>query len=113
MLSENGLIDEVVKPKNIGNRRIMKAYKCFLNCVNNFIEGSDNVIKELLVLASKINEAVLVFIEVDTNKDAYMLFESLNNRGISLSAIDLIKNYLISIADDPNDKKAAERAFIQ
>ena len=35
-----------------------------------------------------------------------MLFESLNNRGVPLSAIDLIKNLLISISDQ--DGKAEE-----
>jgi ABC-type enterochelin transport system substrate-binding protein len=34
--------------------------------------------KELFKLVEKFNSAVLVSIEVDTHKDAYMLFESLN-----------------------------------
>ena len=41
----------------------------------------------------------MVGIEVDTNKDAYMLFESLNHRGVPLSALDLIKNTLIATAE--------------
>ena len=60
----------------------------------------------LFNLVKKFNSAVLVSIEVETNKDAYMLFESLNNRGVPLSAIDLIKNLLISISDQ--DGKAEE-----
>src|SRR5699024_9797927 len=47
--------------------------------------------------------AVLVGIEVDTNKDAYMLFESLNHRGVPLSALDLIKNTLIAQTEDASD----------
>ena len=38
---------------------------------------------------------IVVVIEVDNHKDAYMLFESLNNRGVPLTAIDLIKNLII------------------
>ena len=57
-------------------------------------------------MVRRFNSAVLVSIEVETNKDAYMLFESLNNRGVPLSAIDLIKNLLISISD--RDGKAEE-----
>ena len=53
----------------------------------------------LLYLVGKFNSAILVGIEVDTHQDAYMLFESLNNRGVPLSAIDLIKNLLIATAD--------------
>ena len=45
----------------------------------------------------------MVGIEVDTNKDAYMLFESLNHRGVPLSALDLIKNSLIAQAENEAD----------
>ena len=45
----------------------------------------------------------MVGIEVDTNKDAYMLFESLNHRGVPLSALELIKNTLIASADNMSD----------
>lgn len=48
----------------------------------------------------------MVGIEVDSHKDAYMLFESLNNRGVPLSAVDLIKNTLISVSE--TDGKADE-----
>ena len=38
----------------------------------------------------------LVKIEVASHADAYTLFESLNNRGMPLTAIDLIKNKLLA-----------------
>ncbi|MBQ6118566.1 MAG: DUF1524 domain-containing protein, partial [Clostridia bacterium] len=55
-------------------------------------------ISALFSIKYKFEQAVLVGIEVDTNKDAYMLFESLNHRGVPLSALDLIKNTLIAQA---------------
>lgn len=113
LLSSEGLIEEVNKPKNVGNRRIQKSFKCFVKCLDNYIEGEEKPVKSLFDLRDKVNNAVVVFIEVDSNKDAYMLFESLNNRGIPLSAIDLIKNNLIMKADNPLDKKAAEKAYKQ
>lgn len=113
LLSSQGLIDDQPKPKKFGLRRISKAFKCFTNCIETYLKEDEKPAKQLLELASTINSAVLVFIEVDTNKDAYMLFESLNNRGIPLSAIDLIKNYLISVADIPTDKKNAEKVYKQ
>lgn len=113
LLSENKLLEEASKPKNAGNRRIYRAYKTFLGLIDNYIEGEEKPIKALFSLAKKVNGAVMVFIEVDTNKDAYMLFESLNNRGIPLSAIDLIKNYLISIADDRHNRSTAEKVYRQ
>lgn len=57
----------------------------------------------LFGIVRKFETAVLVGIEVDTNKDAYMLFESLNHRGVLLSALDLIKNTLIAQAEDASD----------
>ncbi|MGF6949102.1 hypothetical protein QF028_001607 [Neobacillus sp. B4I6] len=38
----------------------------------------------------------LVLMVTDTYYDAFRLFETLNNRGLSLSSVDLIKNYLLS-----------------
>ena len=113
LLSSEGLLDAQPKPKKCGLRRIIKAFRCFSNCIELFIKDEEKPAKKLFDLATTINSAILVFIEVDTNKDAYMLFESLNNRGIPLSAIDLIKNYLISVADIPTDKRSAEKAYKQ
>lgn len=119
LLASEKLIDEEKKPKFIGNRRIQRSFKCFTKCLENYIEekkkedSTIKIAKVLFDLREKINNAVVVFIEVDSNKDAYMLFESLNNRGIPLSAIDLIKNNLIMKADITTDKKAAEKAYKQ
>lgn len=38
----------------------------------------------------------VVSVEVSSDVDAYILFESLNDRGVELSAFDLLKNYLYS-----------------
>lgn len=107
LLYENKIISEKIKkPSNAGNRRIYKAFKHFNKCIDEYInEKSDennNEISILLELKDKFNEAVIVGIEVDSHKDAYMLFESLNNRGIPLSAVDLIKNTLISASEISN-----------
>lgn len=101
LLSENKIISEKIrKPNNAGNRRIYKAFKHFNKCIDEYVNENINDNKNettiLLELKDKFNEAIIVGIEVDSHKDAYMLFESLNNRGVPLSAVDLIKNTLIS-----------------
>lgn len=115
LLSEKEIIGPVKKPNNAGNRRIYKAYKHFEKCIEEYIQEkkkeSSNIteIEILLGLINKFNSTILVGIEVDSHKDAYMLFESLNNRGIPLSAIDLIKNLLISVAElDKNSEECYE-----
>lgn len=45
----------------------------------------------------------VVAVEVSDDVDAYVLFESLNDRGVALSALDLIKNYIFSKAPEEAD----------
>lgn len=109
LMNENGIkLNNIQKPKYRGLRSIEKAFNFFRSSLDQYIEehGIDNIVEILFKIAKKFNSAVLVTIEVDTHKDAYMLFESLNNRGIPLSAIDLIKNILIR--ESEVDKAADE-----
>ena len=95
------LIDEVKnsknRPKNLGNRRIYKAFYYFHDRLRWLDENNkpwydyDSALK----LLDKLNSATLVKIDVATHADAFTLFETLNNRGVPLSAIDLIKNKLL------------------
>ena len=110
ILYDKGIItDQKTKPLNFGNRRIAKAYRHFGKLIEDEvieIRNENNNITEvgaLFGIVHKFETAVLVGIEVDTNKDAYMLFESLNHRGVPLSALDLIKNTLIAQAEDASD----------
>ena len=111
LLYRHGIVDEGPTPLNAGNRRIYKAYKHFEKLIDDFLNDShdednsiksDTEVKTLFNLVKRFNSAVLVVIEVDTHKDAYMLFESLNNRGVPLTAIDLIKNLIISVSEKDN-----------
>ena len=52
----------------------------------------------------KLNSATLVKIDVASHADAFTLFETLNNRGVPLSAIDLIKNKLLGHLEKTNSK---------
>ena len=105
ILSEKGVISaKKSRPLNFGNRRIAKAYRHFIKLIEDDVEeiktenpNADDI-SAVFSIKSKFEQAVLVGIEVDTNKDAYMLFESLNHRGVPLSALDLIKNTLIAQA---------------
>lgn len=117
ILADSGILTvKHTKPANFGNRRIAKAYRHFLKLIIDEVQEikSDNPnitdIGALFQIVRKFEAAVLVGIEVDTNKDAYMLFESLNHRGVPLSALDLIKNSLIAQAENSAD---ADNAYEQ
>lgn len=105
LFEEAGIPFQVHKASNRGNRRIYKAYKHFKMLIDKYIadvqkeDGSLTEAEIIFALRDKFNSAVLVGIEVDSHRDAYMLFESLNNRGVPLSAVDLIKNIIISASE--------------
>lgn len=87
------LVDKIINNKNesFDNRlRIFKAYNYFEEKI------SDYTIDELFNLLDKINGALVVRIEVKSDQDAFILFESINNRGMPLSPIDLIKNKIFA-----------------
>ena len=105
ILSECGVIDKInIEPESYKKRRIYMRYSEFRKNIVSYIKekkcSSDSQkINELFKLLEKINSVTMVSTEVDNAKDAYMMFESLNNRGMPLSAIDLIKNRIFTSAD--------------
>jgi uncharacterized protein with ParB-like and HNH nuclease domain len=91
LLTENGIFQSMTgKSANAGNRRIYKAYRYLQNKLNE--ESKEKIITFL----DNIHSASIVKIEVATDADAFMLFESLNNRGVPLSPMDIIKNKLLA-----------------
>lgn len=87
------LVDKIINNKNesFDNRlRIFKAYNYFEEKLNEYS------IDEIFNLLDKINSALVVRIEVKSDQDAFILFESINNRGMPLSPIDLIKNKIFA-----------------
>lgn len=60
----------------------------------------ENKVAFLLGKFDKLKQAMLVKMEVSSHSDAYILFESLNNRGTPLTAIDLMKNLIMAKAEN-------------
>ncbi len=89
ILNEIGLLDGAPKPLYCGVRKLYKGFVYFCEHIPKDVPG-------LCDLAVKINKLVFVQITVGSQSDAFTLFESLNNRGIPLSAIDIIKNKLLA-----------------
>lgn len=96
VLAEIGVISECDVPAYAGNRKIFRAYRYFQDRMNEMANGLSNRLEAIMDFLDKVNHACLVKIEVASYADAYTLFESLNNRGMPLTAIDLIKNKLLA-----------------
>ena len=78
-------------PDDIENEKISGAYEFFkirletVDDLNEIKRFHRNILKQL----------IYVSVTVEKHSDAYQLFEAMNNRGLSLSPIDLMKNYLL------------------
>ncbi len=89
LLSEAGLIEKQPKQPYCGNRLLGRASAYFQEKIPADVPG-------LLKLMEKINQLIFVQITVGSQADAFTLFESLNNRGVPLSAMDIIKNKMLA-----------------
>lgn len=79
------------------NRRIAKCYRYFRSAILKLAETEElSETKAALRVHEAALQAVIVKIEVASHADAFVLFESLNNRGMPLSPVDLIKNHLLA-----------------
>lgn len=56
-------------------------------------------------------QLVFILITVENEINAYMVFETLNARGLELTTTDLLKNYLFSQVQVPADLKALQRRW--
>lgn len=98
ILKEHIGLDAVIqKPKFLGLRKMSKAFNYFYDRLGEDVGGRDGIecVRFLLDICRLVCSAVVVQITVDSHADAYTLFASLNNRGVPLSAVDLIKNMLL------------------
>lgn len=96
VLSDIGVIGQVDTPAYAGNRKIYRAYRYFQGRIQDVLADQSNPVESIMAFLEKVSQACVVKIEVASHADAYTLFESLNNRGMPLTAIDLIKNKLLA-----------------
>lgn len=83
-------------PQYFGNRRVSQNFKFFTDAIKDYTS------KQLCDLFDKICFLTFISAKVDDPQTAFTLFETMNNRGMELSAIDLIKSSYISQTNDKN-----------
>jgi len=106
VLADAGTGVKAPEVPNVGNRRIMKAYRHFQARIASVVGDAtgEEAAATILDILEKVRRAIIVKIEVGSASDAYVLFESLNNRGLPLTPIDLIKNTLLASIDTDGDE---------
>ena len=103
ILAELALIKGNYTSKFCGVRRIYKAYIYYKEHIPTTYEG-------LTELLHKINSLKFIHISVSSSSDAFTLFESLNNRGVPLSGMDIIKNKMLATLEK-NHKTDIDDAY--
>lgn len=84
--------------ESIKNEKFMEAYEYFIGKLNEF------TLTELLEYHFKlVSNTYTIRLDVANAKDAYKLFETINNRGLNLSPTDIIKNFLLGHSSLIND----------
>jgi len=90
--------DNVIEnPKLYSHKLIKDAYLFFKDSFLININSSGEAFVES-ILHSLTERVIIIKIEVDTDSNAHLIFETLNDRGMDLSVADLVKNYLFSIS---------------
>ena len=94
-------------PANFGNRRIAKAFNHFSDKIDAYLQEYDDdtgkQVELLFALLEKITSACVVRIDTEDATSAFILFESINNRGMPLTPVDLIKNSMIGTLNKPEE----------
>ena len=94
------------------NERIVQAHKFFSNSAREYLEVEDEKSQRANALEIALKQLLkLVVIDLDADEDAQEIFETLNSRGVKLSAADLIKNFIFQRLEDEgaNSEQAYEK----
>ena len=82
---------------NTANTNILNAYKIIYKELTERITET----RDLVVLCGRfVKNFRTIVVIVESNADAYRIFETLNNRGLELSEGDLVKNHLLEKCAD-------------
>ena len=95
------------------NGLLWKCYRYFSKQIDELqVEGGNEGEETAKILSETIARRLLfILITVDDELDAYTLFETLNARGLELTATDLLKNYFFSKVRAETDIESLRRRW--
>ncbi|WP_436793851.1 GmrSD restriction endonuclease domain-containing protein [Actinospongicola halichondriae] len=88
------------------HRRLSEAMEALEEHVDREVRRAGrNWAEQLLSIVSALESSVrLIIVQVASDADAYLIFETLNDRGLPLNIADLLKNYLFGISQARSDE---------
>ncbi len=94
-----------VKTQRGSNEKIQSAYNFINDYIKRVLSNNNDDENVLIDWKDFIDEKLkVVTISVPTDTNAFTIFETLNDRGLALAQIDLLKNYLYSKANNRLDE---------
>jgi hypothetical protein len=96
------LESQIPEAKDASAKRLLKAYGYFTEQVGTEAHrAGDGWPAHLARWAEFLEDQVrVIVVQVPTSSDAFLVFETLNDRGVALTVADLLKNYLFGVSDD-------------
>jgi hypothetical protein len=94
-----------IRAEHKSNQLLIGAFGRFKTHLAEWLKGKVGDEREdaLIALEQFVDRTVkVIVIEVGDESDAYIIFETLNDRGLELAVADLVKNYLFSLAGPRN-----------
>lgn len=114
VLSRPDSPDRAVEPTKASHRRLDTAANLAADHIKNILRplSESDKVPYLTQWAKFIeNTAKVIILEVPDDLNAYVMFETLNDRGLEVSQADLVKNYLFGEAG--NRSKEAQQRWAQ
>jgi hypothetical protein len=99
------------KPKIRSHRGIWKAREILMDAVKQTLSSDPaSALKQLSALRTIVRrDLIMASIPVKSQRDAFRIFETLNDRGPRLSVPDLLLNFLMGLAKDDSERKAIRK----
>lgn len=91
--------EEIFNKVNKSDNRLIKTKKTFTQKIIGEYTGEDALQEIYNTLVHIVKRLKFITIEVETDYDAFLLFESLNSKGMDLSVADLLKNKILMKAN--------------
>lgn len=101
-------------PDNESTKFIAKARSFFENKVRSHLEDAnlEGSIENLKSLRNNILKARVIQVELSSEEDAFLIFETLNTRGAELQLSDLIKNMLVrGVSGNSRDRETVSNRW--
>jgi hypothetical protein len=102
-LDDGALACVLERKQRKSSHPIFHCYDYFKDRIEKKVSGNlENGLRELW--SNLLEKVYVVHINAFNDNNAYQLFETLNDRGLELSAVDLIKNFLLKKISNNNQK---------